>query len=374
LRREALRRGRQTRPTGLDTLAAFKRLMELVTERRDYDEAQRLLEEELEIEKRVLGAGHQTTLATRQSLTRLIEQKASEAAIDSQRRQQLALAEERIRREGTNGGAWLQRALARADLRQWKLAREDFDQAIARNNLTNAGNTSYFADDCLELARRAFAARQHKTAEQASREAVRWFKQWEQEAPSLPEPSQGVGHSLWQLGDVLSATGRRQEAEQALEEAVRVFEQAAARRPEIPFLRQEQAFSHGKIGELCNSAGKSEDAERHFRSATELYGALSKEFPTNMWYPHEGIYTSWVLAEVLNKAGRWAAAEAAYGQSLSVHEQAAAAFPNEPEFKERLRSARLDVASFLEAQGKTAQADALRQRAQDGSSPPSPAK
>jgi eukaryotic-like serine/threonine-protein kinase len=319
------------------------------------------------------GAMNQPTKAD-EFLSRVIPDTASLTPIGRERLQQLALAQERIRLEGTNGGACLQRALARADLGQWNLVTEDFDQAIAQTNLANAAKTPDFASACLELAQRAFSATQHKTAERASREALRLFRQLEQEAPKQSQPSQGVGHSLWQLGDVLLATGRRDEAKQALEEALKVFEQAAARHPEVPYLRQEQACSHDKIGDFYDSAGKSEDAERQFRIATELYGALKKEFPTNVWYAQEEAFTHRVLAECLARAGRWNAADTAYSQAVSLHEKAFAAFPNEPDLKERLRATQLGFATFLDAQGKTAQAEALRLRAQDGPSPPSPPK
>lgn len=94
LRREALRRGRESNPTGAETLTAFKRLIELLTERTNYNEAQRLLEEELEMEQRVLGPESGTTQSTRETLARLTEhgENSRKAAGTQQRPQDIELS------------------------------------------------------------------------------------------------------------------------------------------------------------------------------------------------------------------------------------------------------------------------------------------
>jgi tetratricopeptide (TPR) repeat protein len=195
----------------------------------------------------------------------------------------------------------------------------------------------------------------------------------EQEEPKQPMHAIWAGKSLWQLGDVLRAAQREAEAKQVLDEALRVFEQATARCPEASELRQEQAFSHRKIGVFYESAGKSEEAEAQFRSAIAVYAALKKEFPTNTFYAQEEAYTTWTLAKVLGRAGRSDAAEAAYRQAVSLHEKAIADSPNQPELKVRLRAIRLGLATLLDMQGKTAQAEALHLREpQDAASPASP--
>jgi tetratricopeptide (TPR) repeat protein/peroxiredoxin len=362
LRREALRRGRLDNPTGSATVTAFTQLIELIMDRHDYDEAQRLWEEELEIQKRVLGPGHEITLRTGQSLAKVAQLKASYAAEDSQRRDQLAGAEARVRVDPTDGEARLQRALARADLNQWSLALADLNRAMSPTNIPGRTKTANLAVACLRLAERAFSATQLKIAEQALGEAVRLLKRLEQENPKESGHAISLGHSLWQLGDVLLAIGRKEEAKQALDQALRVFEQAVDRWPEEPYLRQEQAFSHRKIGVYYQTAGKEDDAAAHYRTAITLYVTLKQQFPTHAWYAHEEAFTTWYVAESLDKAGRRDAAEAAYRQALSLHEKGVVDFPKTPEFNSRLRSIRLELATLLDAQGKKGEADALRLR------------
>ena len=45
---------------------------------------------------------------------------------------------------------------------------------------------------------------------------------------------------------------------------------------------------------------------------------------------------------------------------MSLHEMAVWKFPNDPEFKNRLQAIRSHLADMLQAQGKTAEAEAIR--------------
>ena len=356
LRREALRRGRQTRPTAPDTLAAFQRLMELVTERRDYGEAQRLLEEELEIETRVLGAGHETTLLTEQSLAKLAQQKAAYAATESQWRPQLAAAEEAIRRDGSDGVAWMQRARARAELRQWKLAADDLREAMTRTNFATADKMSDSAGVCLEIAQRASAAGRPEIIEPASRHALKLFRRLEQEHPEQVEYSESVGYCLLELGNALAATEGREAARQALEEALKTFDQAAAKFPDVPDARLHQGDGQVRLANLLDQMNQPAEAERHFGSAVTIFSTLKNEFPSNVWYLHEAGYAAWRQGGMLVQLGRQDAAEARFRHAAALHEQALTDFPGQMDFKDRLRGIRRDLANLLAAEGKTAQA------------------
>ena len=125
-------------------------------------------------------------------------------------------------------------------------------------------------------------------------------------------------------------------------------------------MRQEQAFSLRKIGVLRESAGDIDGAEQRFQLAAELYAGLKENSPTNTWYAQEEAYTIWMAAGILQRAGRPDQAEEQYRQAMSLHETAIRNFPNEPEFKNRLQAIRGNLADLLQAQGKTAEAEAIR--------------
>jgi serine/threonine protein kinase/tetratricopeptide (TPR) repeat protein len=348
LRREALRRGRQTRLTGPDTLAAFKRLMEVIMERRDYDQARRLLEEELEIEKRVLGAEHETTRSTQQTLARLAQLSES----DIKARERLAQAETRIARDGSDGEAWLQRAMAHGDLAQWKLAADDFQQARARTNFANADRVSDSAVACLELGRRALTGGQHEIAEQASRQALQLFRRLEQEQPDHREYSQSVGDSLLDVGNVLASTERTEQARGVCEEALKHFERLAAKNPDVPYLREQQGNSHLRLANLLDQLDQPAEAEPHFGIAATFFSALQKEFPSHAWYLHEEGYAAARQSEMLSRLGHLDAAEAMLRQAAALHEQALTNFPGQLDFEDRLRAIRRNLANLLTAEGK----------------------
>ncbi len=357
LRREALRRGRQTRPGSPDTLAAFKRLLELVTERQDYAEAQRLLEEELEIEKRVLGAGHETTRLTEQSLAKVAQQKAACAATESQWRPQLAAAEERIRRDASDGVAWLQRARTRAELSQWKLAADDFQEAMMRTNFATADKLSDFAEVCLEIARCASRAGRHEITELASRQALNLFRRSEQEHPDHRRYSNSIGYSLLELGNALVGTERREAARQALEEALQSFDQVAAKHPDVPDARLHQGDGQLRLANLLDQMNQPAEAERHFGLAVTIFSTLKNEFPSVVWYWGQEAYGAWRQGGMLIQLGRLDAAEAKFRHAAALHEQVLVNFPEQMvEYTNHLRAVRRDLANLLAAEGKTAQA------------------
>ena len=212
----------------------------------------------------------------------------------------------------------------------------------------------------LDQSQHEFSAAEYQAAERSSRQAVKIFRGLAREYPQHRYYPQHLGHSLWVLSDTLSATGKKDEAERVAGEALQVFEKAAGQFPRVPFLRQEQAFSLRKIGERMESAGKLDGAEQRAQLSAGLYAGLKQEFPTNAFYALEEAYSAWMAAGILEHAGRPDEAEEQYRQAMSLHETAIRNFPNDPEFKNRLQAIRDHFADLLQAQGKTAEAEAIR--------------
>jgi tetratricopeptide (TPR) repeat protein len=210
-----------------------------------------------------------------------------------------------------------------------------------------------------EAAQRDFSAAQYKPAESEARRAVKLFGQLVREVPKQKDYHVKLGHSQWQLGDVLSATGRPDEAERVLDEALQVFQKAAVKFPTDPFMRQEQAWTLVMLGSLMESNRRLDEAEQRYRSAAEVYAALKQQFPKKSWYLHEEGYATWMLAGMLQRAGRQDEAEAEFRQAIKLHEQGIQDFPNELDFKARLSAIRGNLANLLRAEGKSAEADAI---------------
>ena len=168
------------------------------------------------------------------------------------------------------------------------------------------------------LGRSTWMFLQEKAARQA---AVAAEKKAETESMKSQQVALNLGHIQWQLGDVLSTEGRREEAERILTEALQVFDQAAAEFPEVANFRQEQAFSHRKIGQLLESAGRIKETEGHYRIAIRVYAALAKDFPKNRLYIREEAFTTFILADLLERAGRGEEAMNSYRRAAEQYRQ-----------------------------------------------------
>jgi serine/threonine protein kinase/tetratricopeptide (TPR) repeat protein len=367
LRREALRRGRGTNPTGTETLTAFNRLIELLSERENYDEARRQLEEELEMEQRVLGAESETAQSTREALARLT--KLSESR--QKAREQLAAAEARIARDDSDGAAWLRRAMAHAGLNQWKPAAGDFQEAMARTNFSDTQTSSDFASACLDLAGKAWdtgqplVAGQGELAVQASREALRLLRQLEAERPEDGIFSGDAARASWNLANALVSAGRREEARQVFTETLEAFARVVAQQPEATGPRQDLGDTHLRMGNLLEEMEELAEAERHFEIAAAIFRTLKAESPGNAWFWHEEGYATWQRGGVWSGLGDQEAAEALFRQAAALHEQAIANFPARLDFAPRLRAIRRDLASLLVSGGRNADAAQIEQIPQE---------
>ena len=203
-----------------------------------------------------------------------------------------------------------------------------------------------------EAAHRDYSSAQYEAAELGARRAVKLFGQLVREIPKNKDYRVQLGHSQWQLGDVLAATGRPDETERVLNEALQVFQKAAIQFPTEPFMRQEQAFTLVKLGSLMESDGRLDEAEQRFRSAAEVYAALKQQFPKKSWYLHEEGFATWMLAGILQRAGRQDEAETEFRRAIKLHEQGIQDFPNQLDFEARLSAIRGNLADLLRAEGK----------------------
>ncbi len=162
-----------------------------------------------------------------------------------------------------------------------------------------------------------------REAEPLFREVIVLFKQLVQDSTQVAEYPIHLGHSQWELGQVLNRTQRAVEAERVFLEALQVFEKATHDFPAEPYFRQEQAFSHRFLAGVVNELGRAEEAERHYRAAIELYAALAAEMPQKLFYYHQVHHTTRALVAMLEQVGRAGAVD--YLQAIALSEKVNAA-------------------------------------------------
>jgi serine/threonine protein kinase len=369
-------------------------------------DAEATLRESVRIFSKYYSSGYRPGDFAMNQLKVVLEAKGDSSGVAALTRDKLAEANKRVGRNEADAEAWLLRAAIEAELKEWKAATQDYDQAITLSKDQPATRRKVVGEACLELVERAGSA-QPEIAERVAGQALAWFKQLAQEDPKDSEVRQdlarsphlladvlygqgkwaeaeapcreavalfkrsaqdnpqrsdsaiNLGHTLWRLADVLAKTGRRDLAESILREALQVFEQASRDFPAEPFLLQEQALSRRSLADLLHELGRFDEAEREDRAAIALYAELKAAAPAKAFYSQEEAYTSWMRADILAGAGRLDAAEAEYRNAIALHEKATANFPNQAMLTERLSTLKASLVELLRRRGKLAEAKAL---------------
>jgi tetratricopeptide (TPR) repeat protein len=321
-------------------------------------EAEDTLWEALAIFRKQYSYGHKSVDYTVRELKQVLQARGDSAGVARLARDHLADANKRLERNDAVQ-AWLQRAVANGELKDWKTAAQDYEKAIMLFKDQSAAQRDAVGMSCFQLAEGAAAAAQRELAERAAGHAVALFKGLVQEDPTNADYRINLGHIQWQLADVLAKTGRREQAEQVLDEARQVFEQAARDFPAQPYLRQEQAFSHRLIGDVLQSSGRVDEAERHYRVAVDLYTALVTDVPKNAFYRLEEAYTTWIVAGMLERSGQFDLAETEYSHAFALNKKGLAVFPNEALFTERMATINVQLFELLHRRGKLTEARAM---------------
>jgi tetratricopeptide (TPR) repeat protein len=229
----------------------------------------------------------------------------------------------------------------------WRQASNALDAGIARGKIEGAGQKSGAAWASLWLAGTALRDGRHDLAERGFRQTITMFAQAVQEDPNYALLRDFLGHTHWDLSDLLEKTNRRPEAEPVLRQALQVFEQAANDFSDRPLYRQEQAFTHRKLAQLFIHLARLDDAERHHKLAIDLYARLVADDPKSASYRQELASTTEMLASLLERAADFERAAAERRKALVLHQKAISDFPKEVEFTTRLGSNRVALANVL---------------------------
>ena len=246
-----------------------------------------------------------------------------------------------------------------SDLGQYADAEASFKKVLAIRRKLYGNLHPDVASSLVNLVDLLRAEDKRSEAEGLAREAIAIDEHLVQHDPQRQEYRQDLGHSQWRFGYVLGETDRHQAAVEVIQQALETFEKAANDFPENAYFRQEQAFSHRTLGDLLRELGRAEEADQHDRIAIKIYGALKAAAPESAFYYAEEAYTTWMLATKLEHAGRLDAAAAEYRRAITLHEQAIAKFPSYADLESRRESARNNLVSLLNSQGKQAEAETI---------------
>jgi tetratricopeptide (TPR) repeat protein len=143
--------------------------------------------------------------------------------------------------------------------------------------------------------------------------------------PTYVENRVELGHGLWRLSDLLTATKRTQDVERTLRMALSVFERLASDFPDDPFYRLEAAYTClSRLGPfLAGQSGRRKDAEDVYRRGLDTHEKLVAGFPRRDPLYQRRLASNYdALADLLQGDGRTAQAEQIYRRAIEFYSKA----------------------------------------------------
>ena len=298
--------------------------------------------------------------------------------------------------------AGLQAATAKADrragylrleLQQWQEAAVSFRKAIPLlENLATASPTA--AEHRRELASArhglAVAARSGLSvasghtgslaeAETVCRQAIASWQRLVAEFPGEGDYRVQLGHSLWELREIMYVQGRHQEAEGPLREALKLYEKLSIEFPRESYYRQETAFSRRVLADCLENQGRLPEAVANLQQAIALYAAMVADSPANLFFRGELAYSYHGLGNVLENSRRAKEAEDASRQAISNYEKLVQEAPKVADYRKMLAWSQASLSHvfaqakhFAEAESHCRQAlNGFKELAAEDSSEPS---
>jgi tetratricopeptide (TPR) repeat protein len=176
--------------------------------------------------------------------------------------------------------------------------------------------------------------------------AVRYYREFVQQAGADPEVRHEAGRAYRRLADIYGALGERGKAEQALREALAMDQKLAAEFPDRPAYRRELANCRCDLGALLTDKSRQE-AEAMLRQALQMQRRLLAEYPKESDYRMDlgGAYQK--LGVLLGNSGRLAEAEQPFRRAVEVLEKAVAQSPSRASYEEQLDIHRSNLAVWL---------------------------
>jgi len=372
-------------------------------------DAETTLRESVRIFSKYYSYGNRSGDFARNQLKVVLEAKGDSSGIAALARDKLAEANKRVGRNEADAEAWLLRAAIEADLKEWKAATQDYDQAMTLSKDQPATRRKAVGEACLELAERAGPA-QPEIAERVTGQALVWFKQFAQEDPTDSEVRQNLARSLHLMADILYQQGKHAEAATMAREAAQQchtalsqyenqasyrnrrhetwsfaisYEAIAQRLKEFGQTQEaEQAYRDTQVlwrkllaafntedssfhlavncdavGRLLRETGRGAESLRAFQEAQVIWLKLVAEFNMEDRRMHLGC-TDEDIGQLLKESGRLDEATEAYRQALAIWRKLVAEF-NKDLYRNHLSGTRANLAATLQTQGKLAEAKAL---------------
>jgi serine/threonine protein kinase/Flp pilus assembly protein TadD len=205
-------------------------------------------------------------------------------------------------------------------------------------------------------------AGRRQQAEQTCRQAVALDERLAAGHPDVPEYQRRLAHGYNTLGGLLHA--RPREAEQCHRDAIALCDKLVAGWPGEQQYAAELARSHYTLGRLLAETGHPQQAEQALRQAIEL----AKKSPTGPGRSSSsslGPAAEYELGKVLAVRGQADKAETAFRQAVSLAEPLVRLFPDVPGHRQALAEYSAALARFLEDNGRTDEAAAVKRSARD---------
>ncbi len=178
------------------------------------------------------------------------------------------------------------------------------------------------ADLTSEIGDREDALRTH-------REALTIWERLAQERPADTDLQRRLAESQLDIGNLLGKTGRPAEALAAYEAALAIHERLAREHSAVVEFQSGPARCHNNIGVLLRDIGRPAEALAALERARAIYERLVREQPAVVAFQSGLAMCRHNMGMVLDNTGRSAEALAAYEQAGAIHERLVRAHPDD---------------------------------------------
>ena len=167
------------------------------------------------------------------------------------------------------------------------------------------------------------------------RKRLALFEQVRKEFPRSLRYLRLAASAYSDLGVMLDRAGRPAEGIEQFRQALALCDQECAAFPEVPPDRMLLGHIHHWLGTALEDTGRLSEAETHYRTAYQLRTETSAEEPQNVKGKHLLGHATAYLASLLLNTGRTVEGERLLRQALAIDEQLLSQFPHTADYRRR---------------------------------------
>ena len=172
------------------------------------------------------------------------------------------------------------------------------------------------------------------------------------DADTQPESLTKLASAAYELGQLTSAIGNKEDALKAYQESLEIMQKLVAQNPTATEYQNGLAGSHNNIGVLLSETGKPDDAFKAYEAALEIkqklvaHNPTVTEFQSNLAMSHNNI------GNLLRATGKPDEALKAHEAALEIRRKLVAQNPTVTEFQSNLAMSHNNIGNLLRATGK----------------------